>query len=408
MDALKLSDRMCGERDPSQVFLIVLYAAGHLLREFPRGLFFDDDLVWHQQQFGKEGHIAFAYVVRRGSRLYGLNYVSDIVQRISRRREYKTKVERIFRGWAEMILNSVVSFALETGVSTIYSPGADAVMANTDPKRHVHRELFERVYDRALRKQFFARKWNGWWVMDVAENRDRVVQGKKEEEVLGGEKTICVCHDIERGVGHLDVDPAYAAQADRNATRWLESMLEIEAKLDVKSTYNTVGMFFGEVRDKIEAGGHCIAFHSFDHRVEEAQLNKCRRVDNRIKGYRPPQSRLTPELNESFFCLKNFDWLASSTRSLGLDVPMMQNRVVKIPIVTDDFELYKRKIKYADWEDRLLKEIEKRSFAAFGLHDCYGQFWLPHYKNLLARIKDLGTLQTLNSVSDRIILQSSL
>ena len=120
MDALKLSDRMCGEHDPSKVFLILLHAPKHLLKDLPRELFFDDDLIWHQQQFGKEGHIGFAYVVRSGSRLYGLNYVSDIVQRISRRREYKTIVEKRFRGWAEMIFNSIVNFALETGVHALY------------------------------------------------------------------------------------------------------------------------------------------------------------------------------------------------------------------------------------------------------------------------------------------------
>ena len=229
-----------------KVFLILLHAPKHLLKDLPRELFFDDDLVWHQQQFGKEAHIGFAYVVRSRSRLYGLNYVSDIVQRISRRREYKTSIEKRFRGWVEMIFNSVVNFALEIGVRTIYSPSADLVMAHTDSARHPQRELFDRVYDRGWRKQFIANREDGWWVMDVAENKDRVVQGKQETELVEDEKTICICHDIERGLGHLDADPAWAAHANTYAPRALEEMLEIEATMNVKSSYNVVGTLLGE------------------------------------------------------------------------------------------------------------------------------------------------------------------
>ena len=243
--------------------------------------------------------------------------------------------------------------------------------------------------------------------MDVNENKDSVVQGKQETELVEDEKTICICHDIERGLGHLDVDAAWAAHANTYAPRALEEMLEIEATMNVKSSYNVVGTLLRAVRDQIEAGRHCIAFHSFDHNLEDWQLRRCRRVDNRIKGYRTPQSRITPELNDMNLCQNNFDWLASSISSLGLNIPLMQNRIVKIPVVTDDFDLYKRRIDYRDWEDRLLQGIAQRKFTAFGLHDCYGEFWLPHYKELLAKIQDVGTLQTLNTVSDRIVCSSA-
>jgi hypothetical protein len=307
-----------------------------------------------------------------------------------------------------MIINSIVNFALEMGVRTIFLPSADLIMAHADRARKVQRELFDRVYDRGWRKQFSAKKHDGWWVMDVAENKHRVVQGKRETELLEDEKTICICHDIERGLGHLDADPEWAAHANRNGPRALEEMLEIEASMDVKSTYDVVGALFKLIRDQIRAGRHCIAFHSFNHKLEEWQLRRCRQVDSRIKGYRTPQSRITPELNDTNLCQNNFDWLASSISSFGLNTPLMQNRIVKIPIMTDDFDLYKRRVDYREWEAQLLRGIAQRKFTAFGLHDCYGEFWLPHYKELLAKIKNLGALQTLNTVSDRIVCSNAL
>ena len=62
-DAFKLSHRMCGEGDPHKHWEVVLYAISPVIDEFPEELFFDDDIIWHQQQFGNIGHVAFAYIV---------------------------------------------------------------------------------------------------------------------------------------------------------------------------------------------------------------------------------------------------------------------------------------------------------------------------------------------------------
>src|SRR5262249_3317646 len=51
-DGFKLAQRMCGTTDPFGCWEIVLYADSSMLGEFPAELFFDDDLIWHQQQFG--------------------------------------------------------------------------------------------------------------------------------------------------------------------------------------------------------------------------------------------------------------------------------------------------------------------------------------------------------------------
>jgi len=85
----------------------------------------------------------------------------------------------------------------------------------------------------------------------------------------------------------------------------------------------------------------------------------------------------------------------------------MENRIVKIPIHFDDFDLYKRKIGYEDWSQRAMDIIKENDFVAFCLHDCYADLWLPHYKEFLQNIRRLGKLKTLNEVSNELILTSS-
>jgi len=434
-DAFKLSHRMCGEGDPHKHWEVVLYAISPVIDEFPEELFFDDDIIWHQQQFGKIGHVAFAYIVVNEGNLYGLNYVSDLVQRISRRREYKTRVEKKFKGWAYMLLNSIMNFALENSIKLIYSPTADLAMEQTDPSRNVQRELFEMVYDRAVNKHFMVEKKEKWWVIDVAKNRDRIIIPEKKPEMIQVGKTICLCHDIERGLGHIDVDRNFADLANNTSPNNLEEILIIEKELNVKATYNALGCFFNEVRERIEKDGHCIAFHSYDHEIDnyraysekyhkifklilgittdtthikyDGQLAKCRKIDYRIKGYRTPHSKITPDLNDENLCYYNFEWLASSAYSLKTETPIMQNGVVKIPILFDDFEMYKSKMKYEEWEEKAIDIIKQYDFAAFCLHDCYAHYWLPYYREFLKKICGLGKLKTLNEVANEVILSSS-
>src|SRR3954467_11242657 len=59
-DGFLLAERMCGIDEPSAMWELVMYADDGLLREFPRSLFFDDDLAWHRQQFGRPGQVATA------------------------------------------------------------------------------------------------------------------------------------------------------------------------------------------------------------------------------------------------------------------------------------------------------------------------------------------------------------
>jgi hypothetical protein len=406
-DGFKLAQWMCEHSDLNQLWEIVIYADNPVIDEFPKELFFDDDLIWHQQQFGKTGHIATANIVLDGSHLYSMVHISDLVQRISRSRHHKTRIENRFKGWPNMLLNSIMNFAIENNCATVYSPTSDWAMANTDPLRTVQRELFERVYDRAVCQHFLAIREGTWWACGVAGNRDRVIIPKSDHATLPTEKTICLCHDVERGFGHVEIDSSFAASADQTSPNNLQEMLRIEKELDLKATYNVLGCLFAEVREMIERHGHCVAFHSYDHKISADQLPACRRMDYRIKGYRPPQSKITPELTDENLCFHNFEWLASSAFSLGISSPIMENRIVKIPIHFDDFDLYKRKIGYEDWSQRAMDIIKENDFVAFCLHDCYADFWLPHYKEFLQNIRRLGKLKTLNEVSNEVILANS-
>ncbi|MCI0455045.1 MAG: hypothetical protein L0Y68_08635 [Candidatus Dadabacteria bacterium] len=407
-DGFKLSNRMCGEDDPNKHWMVVLYASAPLIDQFPAELFFDDDIIWHQQQFGKIGQLATANLVVDGVNLYTMVHISDLVQRISRRKEYKTRIENWFKGWPHMLLNSIMNFAVENSIKQIYSPTAGLALEHTDPSRNVQRELFERIYDRVVNKHFLVTKEGKWWVIDVAKNKDRIIITQKKQEVIESEKTICLCHDIERGLGHIDVDPNFADLANKTSPGKLDEMLVIEKEMDVKATYNVVGCFFNEVRRGIEKDGHCIAFHSYDHIIHGNQLAKCRQIDYRIKGYRAPQSKITPDLSDENLCHHNFEWLASSANSLGIKSPVIKNRIVKIPILLDDFDLYKSKMKYEDWEKKAIQIIEQNDFVAFGLHDCYAQYWLPHYREFLKKFRGLGKLKTLNEVANEVFLSNSI
>ena len=139
----------------------------------------------------------------------------------------------------------------------------------------------------------------------------------------------------------------------------------------------------------------------------EHPLEKCRQVDYRIKGYRAPMSMITADLNDPDLCFHNFEWLASSRTSLGIDLPVLQNRIVKIPVLFDDYALYKLGMDYASWEDQAIQLIEESDFAAIGLHDCYAQYWLPHYRTFLNRIRSRGNFKTLNQVANEVFLANA-
>ena len=238
---------------------------------FPNDLFFDNDIVWHQEHFGKPGQIATANLIIDGDNLYTLEHVSDIVQRIHLRKEYRTRINSCFGHWHHMMLNSILNFAVENNLTTIYSPSADFLMEkfyNGSVKPKVDRRYFDRLYDRDVKMHFDVDPKDGMWVINVRKHRHKLIMPEKRETIVKDDKkTICVFHDIEKGLGNIGVDPVLAKSVDNDATETLMDILHIEKKANVKTTYNVVGSFLNEVRESIENDGHCIAFHSYNHQM---------------------------------------------------------------------------------------------------------------------------------------------
>ena len=400
--------RLVGVTQPRpECFQLVLHAAPEVCREFPAELFFCRDLIWHQQHLGLPGHIAVADLVLVGRRLYTTARFSDVVQRIPRRRDLKNRIERVFRGWDQMLLNGIVHFALRRGVRDIWFPTAELARENTDRRRDPQPALFVRVYDAHL-APFNPRRQGRVWIVDPRAAARRLVAPALREELCDLSKTVCIVHDTERGYGYRGIDDGFADRADHEAPEALARMLDIEAHAGIRTTYSVVGCMLGEVRTAIESGGHALAFHSYDHTSEGDQLHLCRTLDYRLPGYRPPRSRITPDLADHRLTFHNFEWLASSERSLGFAEPRQENGLTKLPIRFDDHSLHTGELAYANWWNNLSATLNQRDFVAFGLHDCYAQHWLAHYPKLLSRLAESATLRRLDEVSNLLARRTAV
>jgi hypothetical protein len=66
------------------------------------------------------------------------------------------------------------------------------------------------------------------------------------------------------------------------------------------------------------------------HDVERSQVARCRNAAPTLRGYRPPQSRLTPEVTDRTRAEHGFERPASGARSLGAARPFCVDGVVKV------------------------------------------------------------------------------
>jgi hypothetical protein len=392
------------ELERGRFFQINLYTTDFY--DLPDALFADPDLNWHRQQLGLKGLIAAAGLWLCGSVATISTLQSDVCQQLYRhstlRQSCKTRLETHFKYWHAILLNAILDFCLDFGISTVRCPTADQVVANT--RKAIRPHLFRRIYDYPG-KRLCCRKISvgpaQYWEIALDANRDRIVRlgwadGDARLEAAPGR--ICIWHDIEEDVD-TEISPAECAGN-------LQRMLHIERSFGLSTTYDILGTLFGRKWNEIRAinSQHSIAFHSFNHDLADlTQLHKCRAVDLRVRGYRPPQSRITAELSDYNLALVNFEWLASSARSLGYGDCRLESGVVKIPIHLDDHSLHLGK-PYEQWESELLDQARDTPYFGLGLHDCYGKKWLERYPDLLEKLATMKPVVSADTICDSVLL----
>ena len=375
---------------------------------FPDVLFSDPTVNWHRQQFGRKGLVAAAGLYEQEGRLFVMLMQSDLCQQIFRhpelRQRCKTRLDRRFGDWPTLLFNAVLDFAQARGLGVVFTPTSAQILAGIE--RSLDPALFRRVYDEPPRRYSCRPTRVGaaeYWEVSATDATDRVVP---LEEIAGGldatppsRPTICLFHDTE---GNVDT-----AVSRRQCRTNLARMLAIEAECSVRATYNILGTLFAETHGMVAAHGHALGFHTYDHALDGVdQLRRVRRLDLRVRGYRPARSLLTPELTDYRLAYFNFEWLLCSARTLGFDGCRIERGIAKIPVHLDDYGLHTGETTYPEWMARLRRLLATRRFVAVGLHDCYGHHWLDHYDELLAELRATGTLETCDDIADEMFLAS--
>jgi hypothetical protein len=372
----------------------------------PDDLFTHPEINWHRQQLGQKGLIAAAGLWIRRSVATISTLQSDLCQQLYRhatlKRLCKTQVDTHFRYWYAILFNAILDLCLDFKILTIYSPTGHQVVVNT--RKAVQPDLFCRIYDYPseafdCHKVTFADAQ--YWEIPVQANRSRLASlamkngGPRRDDT---EAQLCIFHDVEE---NIDTRISSAECADN-----LARMLEIERSFGFNTTYDVLGMLFERKKDLIYASNprHSIGFHSFNHDLGDlAQLPKCRSVDLRVRGYRPPKSRITSELTNYRLAQLNFEWFACSARRLGHSACRLENGIVRIPIHLDDHSLFMGK-PYEQWESELLGQARAIPYFGLGLHDCYAGKWLGHYADLLEKLLTKKQVVSADEICDSIFL----
>ncbi len=400
--ALRFSGPMCGITNPTAQWEVLLHATSPRLENVPRELFFDDDIVWHKRQYGMDGHVAFGFVAVDADRMFGLNYVADVVQRISRRRELKTRIETVLRGWTYMLLNGLLNFAVEMRIRTFFSPTAELVMQNSRPAQP---ELFERIYDHTLDALFEVRRRGPWWVVDVEANRHRLVRPEPRIAPTRPEATFCLVHDVgtrEAGARPAGTDPS-------RAMRLVEDTARVAKELGWPVTFIAPRAVFDEVRGRVAGEGHALGFASDDALVSRelgAEMVRCRSVDQRTKGYRLADARPAERWEALELCYHKFDWLlvAGSRTNGAMWGP--ERGIVNIPISLDDRALA------GSGCDTWASELEAMVVntgppAVVSLGESWSRLDLDRRRRLLERVAARADAKTCDQLTEAFILSRS-
>jgi SAM-dependent methyltransferase/peptidoglycan/xylan/chitin deacetylase (PgdA/CDA1 family) len=184
-------------------------------------------------------------------------------------------------------------------------------------------------------------------------------------------------HDTEQDLSGIpDVDSKKCREAVR-------SFLEIERKYHVAASYNVVGKLFEtqpDIINWIESHDQEVAFHSYSHRHDvatknldyRAEIEQCRKVSPRPKGYRSPRGEFTQDTIRSLW-ENGFLWNAEGVRRT--EPFFVYAGLVQLPIAMDDWLLYagprqrNKPIDVNEWLRRFSNLLDTRRYIAVGLHD---------------------------------------
>jgi len=326
-----------------------------------------------------------------------------------------------------------------------------------------------RIYDRNIKMHFDVELKDGMWVIDVKKNQNKLIMPEKRKiSIKNHEKIICIFHDIEGEFGNTNAKPVPANFADtlkkilnieketnikttynvvgpiltkvrkdiekgghslafhsfnhqvscQPNTNYMQDETEILtplSKLGYKLTYciNLVRSLLSlppvsyqpvlvinrKVQNKIRSQ---LALPPIIN-----QFAECRNIDWRIKGYRHYQPEPIENINDKDLCYYNFEWIAIDDKTPDAG-PILQNRVVKIPVFCDIFEMHQSGISYETWEKAAVERIKQSNFTAIGLHGSYSSNWLPYYSDFVKTISSLGQLKTFNEVADHTFWSNSI
>src|SRR5579862_3592880 len=407
-DALVLLQRR-GLR-PRELKLGQFYQINLYTSEFynlPDELFTDPTINWHGQQLGEKGLIAAAGIWVRNAVATVSTLQCDLCQQLYRhprlKRLCKTQVDTHFRYWYAFLFNAILDFCIDSGIATLRCPTGRQVAATT--RKAIDPALFYRIYDyppQAYACQEVCIGNAQYWEIPVGENRGRVASLCETAIAPPSDASgrLSIFHDIEE---NADTEISVTECEDN-----FEQMLQIEKSLGIDATYGILGRLLDRKRRLVLSfnPAHSIGFHSFNHDVcDLKQLEKCRSVDLRVRGYRPPRSRITSELTNYRLAELNFEWLASSARSLGHSDCRLDGGIVKIPIDQDDYSLFLGE-PYQQWESGVLQRARALPFFGLGLHDCYAGKWLPRYKELLDKLLSIGSFISGDAICNRVFCDS--
>jgi len=205
---------------------------------------------------------------------------------------------------------------------------------------------------------------------------------------------VTLYHDVEQDFDS-DADP-------EECRRVVREFLKLESKYGVSVTYNVVGRIFEEQPDLVEwivAGGHEVAFHSYEHQPDWQpkyyipNVESCRRASKAPLGYSSPRSEWDEATLKSLWG-NRFVWNAEYDESSG--PYLIHKGLVRLPIATDDWFVHTGEQTIDEWV-RLFRDLTRsRRYFGFGSHDSFTSFAvderLKAWENVLRTVRDSGIL----------------